>query len=196
MKNGTIDILDDMENIFHMVDTIKTDFTKCGNNLREAGRHFNIKVFEHSNKSVKCIYGLQKKTLQEHSSKGDKALKIDRLDYFSKGKTVLIYNIKNNVYEFNRIKDVSGNVLIFSKGLQNDYPKSSKIVAIKQVFYKLYSTRNLLKRKVDHIRFKPLAKNVTDLSITHFDESQNVFYRIEVNRNVQIRGHIFLTSMV
>jgi hypothetical protein len=109
---------------------------------------------------------------------------------------VLIYNIKNRVYEFNKIADIAGNYLILSKNLQNDYPENSKIVVIRQVEYKLYPIRGILKRRIDRGKFQLLARKVTGLFINYMEYSKFVSYWIELNNNAQIKGEIFLFEMV
>lgn len=185
-----------MESIFHTADTIRSDLTKCGMRLREVEKHFNISLFENSESSFKLIYGLQSEVLQENSYKGDQTVTVCKNDYFKKRKMVLIYNIDNNIYEFNEIKEVDGNVLLLSDSLQNDYVKNSNIVVLRQVEYKLYFNQNVLKRKLDLGYFQPLAENVSDFSVTFYPESNTVFYRIEVNEREQISGYIFLTNKV
>ena len=44
-----------MESIFHTVDTIRSDLTKCGMRLHEVETHFNVSLFENSESSFKLI---------------------------------------------------------------------------------------------------------------------------------------------
>jgi len=187
---------DVLESVFHTVDTIKTDLTKCGMRLQEASKYFNFPLFEHSEESFKVIYGIANEIFQTDYFKGEKILDINKNEYFRKGKTVLVYNIDNDVFEFNEIKELEKGKIILLKNLQNDYFKNSIIVVLKQINYKLYSKQNVLKRKTDKGYFQPLIENVTDFYIKLFPDSNSVLYRIEINNKEQIRGYIFLMNTV
>lgn len=187
---------DVLESVFHTVDTIKTDLTKCGMRLQEASKYFNFPLFEHSEESFKVIYGIANEISQTDYFKGEKILYVNKNEYFRKGKTVLVYNIDNDVFEFNEIKELKNGKIILLKNLQNDYLKNSIIVALKQINYKLYSKQNVLKRKTDKGYFQPLIENVTDFYIKLFPDSNSVLYRIEINNKEQIRGYIFLMNTV
>ncbi|MCK5057501.1 MAG: hypothetical protein KAT34_12635 [Candidatus Aminicenantes bacterium] len=185
-----------MESIFHTVDTIRSDLTKCGMRLHEAEEHFDISLFENTGSSFKLIYGLQGEILEEDSYKGDRIVTIHKNDYFRERKMVLIYDLDRLLFEFNKIEKVDGNALILTESLQNDFAKNSSIVALKQVEYKLYMKENVLKRKLDGGYFQPITENVSDFSVTYYPESNSVLYRIEVNHREQISGYIFLTNKV
>lgn len=185
-----------MESIFHTVDTIRSDLTKCGMRLHEVETHFNVSLFENSESSFKLIYGLQSECLEEDSYRGNNIVTIHKNDYFKKRKAVLIYNTDSSSFEFNEIEAVDGNVLILVNRLRNDYVKNSNIVVLKQVEYRLYDKQSVLKRKLDNGYFQPITENVSDFTVTFFPESNSVYYRIEVNRREQIMGYIFLTNMV
>jgi type II secretory pathway pseudopilin PulG len=185
-----------MESIFHTVDMIRSDLTKCGTRLYEVEKYFDIPLFEYSDSSFKLIYGLQSEFLEEDSYRGNKVVTIHKNDYFKKRKTVLIYNIDNNSYELNEIETVDGNVLILTNCLQNDYAQNSHIVVLRQVEYKLYDKQSVLKRKLDKGYFQPITENVSEFYVTFYPESNSVHYRIEVNQREQIMGYIFLTNMV
>ena len=47
-----------IESIFHTVDTIKTDLSKCGMRLQEVGNSFGLVLFSHSNYGFKILYGV------------------------------------------------------------------------------------------------------------------------------------------
>ncbi len=185
-----------LESIFHAVDTIRLDLTKCGMRLQEAGKHFNIPLFENTNDSFKLLYGLQSEVLLDNAFKGEKVVIINKNDFFKKSKKVLIYNTDHDQHEFNEIAGTNGDELILAYNLQNDYSKNSNIVAIKEVEYKLYAKENVLKRKLNGGYFQPLTENVTDFYVHFFPEVNSVLYRIEVNKREQVRGYIFLTNMV
>ena len=195
-KSSLLENLNAVEPVFNTVDSFKKDFPKCGRFMQEVEKHLNIKLFDYSENHIKCIYGLQKETIQEKLIKGNKTVNIVRSDYFAAGKILLIYCIYKKTFEFNRVKTIKGNRIILSKELQNDYPAGAYIVVIRQVEYKFSPIREVLKRRVDNGRFLPLTQKVTALSITRFDESQNVFFGIEVNGKVQVNGWIFLKAMV
>ena len=187
---------DILESVFHTVDTIKTDLTKCGMRLQEASKCFNFPLFEHSEKSFKVIYGISSEIFKTDYFKGEKIIDVNKNECFRKGKPVLVYNIDNDVFEFNEVKKLENGKIILLKNLENDYLKNSIIVVLKQVNYKLYSKQNVLKRKTGKGYFQPLIENVTDFYIKLFPESNSVLYRIEVNNQEQIRGYIFLINTV
>jgi hypothetical protein len=196
-KNSTLtENLNAVEPIFDTVDRFKMDFSKCGRFMKEVEQHLNIKLFEYSENHIKCMYGLQKETTKEQLFKGDKTLNIPRPDYFSKGKTLLIYNIFNKTAEFNSVKSVKGNSITLSKQLQNDYPQGSFIVVLRQVEYKFFPMREVLKKRVDNGAFLTVTQRVTGLSIIRFENSKNVFFGIELNGKVQVNGCIFLKELV
>lgn len=187
---------DVLESVFHTVDTIKTDLTKCGMRLQEASKYFNFPLFEHLEKSFKVIYGISNEIFQTDYFKGEKRIDVNKNECFRKGKPVLVYNIENDVFEFNEIEKSENGKIILLKNLENDYLKNSIIVVLKQINYKLYSKQNILKRKTGKGYFQPLIENVTDFYIKLFPESNSVLYRIEVNNKEQIRGYIFLINTV
>ncbi len=185
-----------MESIFHSADTIRADLTKCGMRLHEAEKYFNIPLFEYSDSSFKLIYGLQNEVLIDDTYKEETSVSIHRNEYFKKGKMVLIYNVDANVFEFNEISSVDGDILQLVKALQADYPRDSSIIALKQVEYKLYAKQNVLKRKLDRGYFQPLSENVSVFSVAFYPESNSVLYRLELNKREQINGYIFLVNKV
>ncbi len=185
-----------MEAIFHTVDTIRSDLTKCGMRLQEASHTFGFPMFEHSDQSLKVLYGIEQETLTNDCWEGDNGIFINRNDFFTKGKRVLIYDTESGKYEFNEIMDRDGDYLILSHILQNNYSKNAVVVVIKEVEYKIYLKQKALKRKVNKGYFQPLIEEVTDFNIKFYPESSSVFYRIEINHKEQIRGYIFLVNMV
>lgn len=185
-----------LESIFHTVDTIKLDLSKCGMRLQEAGTHFDIPMFEHTDRSFKITYGKSSDFLETNSYRGDKFINVKTNGSFEKKKSIIIYNQDREIFEFNGIEKVEGNRVSLIKTLKNDYFKSSAVVVLKQIEYKLYPKQKILKRKQDRGYFQPLMENVTDFFVTFFPESNSVLYRIEVNKKEQIRGYIFLTNMV
>jgi type II secretory pathway pseudopilin PulG len=185
-----------LESIFHTVDTIKSDLTKCGMRLQEASRCFDLPVFDHSDRYFKLMYGISSEVFRQACFKGDKTIIINKNEYIKKNKRILIYNPDYSVYEFNIIKDLEHDHIILSSHLQNDYPPNSILIVLKIVEYKLYQKQNILKRKVDRGYFQPLIENVSDFYIQFFPDANAVLYRIEVNRKEQIRGYIYLINMV
>ena len=185
-----------LESIFHTVDTIKMDLSKCGMRLQEARKHFNISLFEHTGKSFRMTYGQSSEFLGGNVFKGEKIVNTIVNGCFKKRKKVLIYNPDIEIFEFNEIKDIDGNRIHLANSLKHDYFKNSLIVVLKQIEYKFFTKQNILKRKLDRGYFQPLIEKVTDFYITFFPESNSVLYRIEVNNREQIRGYIFLTNMV
>ena len=185
-----------MESIFHTVEMIRSDLTKCGMRLQEAARVFPLHLFQNSDFSFKVTYGIGDETLIQDSHEGEDTITIIRNEFFSKGKKIMIYDPGQGVYEVNEIKALQGNCLILADELQNNYPYKSPVIALKEVEYKLYNEQNALKRKVNKGYFQPLIEQVTDFYVKFFPESCSVLYRIEINKREQVRGFIFLTNMV
>lgn len=185
-----------MEAIFHTVDSIRSDLTKCGMKLREAANRFGFPVFEYSTQSFKVLYGTGEEPLLADCWKGSKEILANRNDFFAKQKEILIYDAEKGSYEFNLISGVSGNQLLLAYNLQNDYGKNSMAVVLKYVEYKIYPTEKALKRKVNNGYFQPLLEEVTDFNVKFYPESIAVLYRFEINNKEQLRGYIFLPNMV
>lgn len=185
-----------LESIFHTVDTIKSDLTKCGMRLQEAGRQFDLSFFENTAGHFTVVYGMDSEPLISDSEQGEKVILIDRNQSFKQNKRVLIYNLNRGCFEYNEIKKSDKGLLTLSNSLKNSYPKYSPIILLKQVEYKLYTKQLILKRKVDRGYFQPLIEEVTDFYVNFFPESKSVLYKIEVNRKEQIRGYIFLINLV
>jgi len=185
-----------LESIFHTVDTIKSDLTKCGMRLQEAGKQFDLSFFENTADHFTVVYGIDSEPLISDSEQGEKVILIDRNQSFKQNKRVLIYNLSRDCFEYNEIKKSDKGLLTLSDSLKNSYPKHSPIILLKQVEYKLYTKQLTLKRKVNRGYFQPLIEEVTDFYINFFPESKSVLYKIEVNRKEQIRGYIFLINLV
>ncbi len=185
-----------MEAIFHTVDAIRSDLTKCGMRLQEASTRFGFPMFEHSTQSFKVLYGVGEEILKEECWEEDTAISINRNEFFTRRKAILIYDTERGYYEFNEIKAWDSDRLILAEPLQHDYSKGSAAVVLKQVEYKIYSDQKALKRKVNRGYFQPIIEEVTDFNVKFFPEAVSVLYRIEVNNKEQVRGYIFLTNMV
>ncbi|UCH92521.1 MAG: hypothetical protein JSV88_19805 [Candidatus Aminicenantes bacterium] len=185
-----------LESIFHTVEMIRSDLTKCGMRLQEPAKFFGFPLFENNDYSFKVTYGIENEPLLITAIAGENMISVNRNDYFKKGKRIVIYDPDRETYEINEILALDNGQLILSDPLQNDYRKNSSVVVLKEVEYKLYSEQNTLKRKVNKGYFQPLIEEVTDFFVKFFPESCSVLYRIEVNRKEQIRGYIFLTNMV
>lgn len=185
-----------MESIFHTVDAIKSDLTKCGMRVQEAAHTFGFPMFEHTTGSIKVIYGLGEEPLTAACKEGDTRLPVNRNDFFSKNKEILIYDTQMGGFEFNVIDKWEGNSLVLSGSLHNDYSEHAVAVVVKQVEYKIYQSQNTLKRKVDSGYFQPMIEEVTDFNVKYFPDACSVLYRIEIDQKEQIRGYIFLVNMV
>lgn len=185
-----------LEAIFHTVDTIKSDLSKCGMRLQEARQFFTISCFASAAGSFRCDYGLADELLLENAACGQQTLKVAQNDFFKKDKAVLIYNLAAGVWEFNEIRECLGGALVLKNALQNDFSRNSPVVVMKKVEYKYYPAQHALKRKADKGNFQPLLEEVSDFYVTFFPEANSVLYRIEVNKKEQIRGYIFLLNLV
>ena len=191
-----VDCQGKMESIFQTVEMIRSDLTKCGIRLLEPAKFLGFPLFVNSDCSFKVIYGIETEMLTYDAKVSAAAVTINRNDFFTKGKRIVIYDPDNRNYEINEIQAVNGDQLILSKGLQDDYPKNSSVVVLKEVEYKHYAEQNTLKRKVNKGYFQPIIEEVTDFYVKFFPESCSVFYRIEVDKKEQIRGYIYMTNMV
>lgn len=187
-----------MEAIFHTVEMLRSDLTKCGMRLQEAAKFFSFPLFENSDYSFKVNYGIEKEILTADAHSGENTIAIGRNDFFNKGKRVVIYHPEKEIYEINEIESRGGDLLTLSNNLLKDYPKNSMVVVLKQVEYKFYSQQNVksLKRKVNKGYFQPLIEDVTDFYVRFYPEAYSVFYKIEIDEKEQVRGYIFLTNMV
>jgi hypothetical protein len=185
-----------LESIFHTVDTIKSDLTKCGMRLQEAIKNFNLTVFENTDDHIMVLYGVTGESLICDVLKGEKLIEINRNEYFKKKKKILLYNLEKGIHEYNEIKNLENGKILLSKSLKNDYPQHSIIILLRQIEYQLFPKQNSLKRKVDKGYFQPLIEEVTDFYVNFFQDSKSVLYKIEINGKEQIRGYIFLVNMV
>lgn len=185
-----------LEAIFHTVDTIKSDLTRCGSRLQEASDTFGFTTFENTGQSFRVLFGVGEEVLLDDCWQEETAINVNRNDYFSKGKEILIYDKERRCFEFNEVRGRDGDWLLLSNELQNNYSRNSTAVALKEVEYKIYEKENVLKRKVNGGYFQPLIEEVTDFNISYFPESESVLYRLEINHKEQVRGYIFLTNLV
>lgn len=184
-----------MESLFHSVDMIRQDLTKCGMRLQEASHFFTFPLFENSNLSFKVVYGLEKETLLDSVLKGNTIIFVNRNEFFQTKRRIAIFDEKGEIYEINEIKGISGNKITLLYGLVNNYPKNASVVVLKEVEYRLYKDQNTLKRKVNKGNFQPIMEEVTNFYVKYYGEVRSVLYRIEINRKEQISGYIFLTNM-
>jgi len=184
-----------LENIFHCVDSIKSDLNKCGMRLKEAGQLGAITPFASAASSFTCTYGLADELLLENAVKGHQSLKIAVNEFFKPGRDILIYDLASQAWETNEIESQLDGTLVMKNPLQHDYLINSMVVALKKVKYKFYPAQRVLKRKTDKGNFLPLLEEVTDFYVTYFSDAHSVLYRIEVNNKEQIRGYIFLLNL-
>jgi len=184
-----------MESLFNTVDMIRSDLTKCGMRLQYAARYFGFPLFEWSSISFKVVYGTEEEYLQEDAFKGAGLIMVNRNEFFQVKRKLIILDPETGVYETNEIKGFNANRLYLVTPLQNDFPKNSIAVVLKEVEYRHYSQQSTLKRKVDKGYFQPIVEEVTKFYVRYYPESCSVLYMIEVNNKEQVRGHIFMTNM-
>jgi len=184
-----------METIFHTVEMIRSDLTKCGMRLQEAAGQYGLSLFAYSDSSFKVIQGVGDEQLLADSNKGDESVVINRNDYFRKKKKIILYAPGTNVFEFNQIKGIRGTELTLTNPLKHDYPRGAVMVVLKEVEYKLYAEDNILKRKVDRGYFQPLIEEVTMFAVKYYPEALSLLYRLEVNKKEQVRGYIYMPHM-
>lgn len=187
-----------MEGIFHTMDMLKSDLTKCGMRLGEASKVFHLPLFEIGGTELRVVYGVAGEKLTLDALCGDTQATIQRNDFFSRGKKVLLFEPADGIYEFNEIAGCKGDQLTLTQPLLQNYPVNTAVVALQTIEYKLYTNPNApgpLKRKVNKGYFQPLLEEVTDFFIQYIPEAHSVFYRIQVNSREQLQGYIFLTHI-
>jgi len=189
---------DKMAAIFHTMEVLRSDLTKCGMRLHEASNIVAYPLFVNTGFSFRVTYGTAGESLLEPAQTGDTAIYINRNDFFSKRKKILLVDQESNRYEFHYISGKKGDQLFLRDALLFDYPKSCRVIVLKEVEYKLYSQENSrsLKRKVNHGYFQPLLEEITDFNVHFYPEANAVFYKIEINHREQIRGYIYMSNMV
>jgi len=185
-----------LEAIFHAVDVIKSDLSKCGMRLQEARQFFAIAPFSCVAGSFACSYGIADELLLEGAVRGQQTLKVAADEFFRKDRAVLVYDVARQAWEMNEIDGRLDGTLLLKAPLQNDFPANSRVVVLKKVEYKYFPARSMLKRKSDRGNFQPLLEEVSDFYVTHFPDANSVLYRIEVNKKEQVRGYVFLLNLV
>lgn len=185
-----------LESLFHTVDTIKSDLSRCGMRMQEAMEKFPIQPFIHESKGFTLRYGISNCRILENAPVGTDTIAIPGDDFARKRKLVLLYSLAESVYEFNEILSVTGNQIRLKRPLENDYPGSSELIILKEIRMRYYPLTCQLKRKLDLGYYQPLIENVTDFASTYFPESNSLLYRLEVNRREQVRGYVFLPNLV
>jgi len=189
-----------LESIFHTVDSLKADLTKCGMRLQEAGKLFKLPIFKNSEIGFETLMGIATLYLQSEVDADSTYIQLPKDDYLKKKRAILIYDTESNCFEFNEIEDIEKGVdcdtVSLIKNTKNRYEKNAVIIILKTVAFKYYIKEQVLKRKTDHGYFQPMIDNVTDFYLKYFPESKSLLYRIEVGHKEQIRGYIFLVNMV
>jgi len=185
-----------LESLFHTMEMLRSDLTKCGMRLHVPSQIFGIPLFVNAESSFRVTYGIACETLLVPAQTGAYVISVNRNDSLQGGKSIIIYNPENQVYEFNSITGRNGEVLKLKDELLNDYPQHSPVVALKEVEYKLYHSQFMLKRKVNKGTFQPLIEDVTAFDVHFYPEANSVYYRLEINRKEQLRGYIFLSNML
>jgi len=195
-KKRIIGSQEKMETIFHTVEMIRRDLTQCGLHLLEPAKLLGFPLFVNSDYSFNIIYGIECGMLTEGAKKNDTTITTSRENNFKKKKRIMIYDPDISNYEVNKILSVDDDRLTLETGLQDDYPKNSSLVILKQVEYKHYAQQNILRRKINQGHFQPLLEKVTDFYVKFFPEVCSVMYRIEIDKKEQIRGYINMKNMV
>jgi len=184
-----------LEGIFHTVDCIKSDLSKCGMRLQEAAKTCGLVPFIHASDGFALNYGLASEALLAGALAGDSFIAVAGNDFFKKNKPLLVYDPDSGLMELNEIRDAQGDSVTLRQRLKNNYRANSQAVACKRVEYKYFPRQRALKRKVDGGTFQPLLDEVTDFFVSFFAESKSVLYRLEINRREQVRGYIFLLNL-
>lgn len=184
-----------LESIFHTMESIKSDLTKCGMRLMEAAQSVGLPLFMHTSESFKVIYGVSEEIIPGECFQGDTEIFISRREFFKNNSTLLLFDPLTREYEFSTIKSVKTDRLILKAGLLNNYTAHASLLVLKQVEYKIYEDQKTLKRKVNNGNFQPMLEEVTNFNVQYFPEAVSVLYTIEVNQKEQLRGYIFMTHM-
>lgn len=184
-----------LEGIFHTMESIKSDLTKCGMRLMEAASTVGFPLFMHTTESFKVIYGVSEEIIPGECLQGDTEIFISRREFFKNNRTILLFDPFTREYEFNTIKSVKSDRLILKEALLNNYTPHASLVVLNQVEYKIYEDQKTLKRKVNNGYFQPVLEEVTDFNVQYFPDAVSVLYTIEINQKEQLRGYIFMTHM-
>ena len=110
-----------LESIFHTVDTIKSDLSKCGMRLQEAGQYYKIDWFEKTQDGFKVTFGVTTIRLGEPYFKGNNNIGVEKNEFLRKNKMFLIYHPDSGSYEIKKIKEVNANQITTATPLQSDY---------------------------------------------------------------------------
>jgi len=186
-----------MESIFITIDMVRSDLTRCGARLQEAKSFLPFHLFEYTRFSFKVTYGTAIENLTSDAALAEKMMVINRNDFFTNGKKIILFDPETGHNETNEIIARKGDQLTLADNLQAVFPKNSVVVALKEVEYKVYSQegRKILKRKINKGYFQPLLENVTNFFVYFYPEANSVFYMVEVGYREQVRGYVFLTNM-
>jgi hypothetical protein len=76
-----------MKSIFHTVEMIRRDLTKCGVRLLEPAKFLGFPLFVNSDYSFRVIYGIANEMLRVDAKEGETSVTINRNIFFKKGST-------------------------------------------------------------------------------------------------------------
>jgi len=186
---------DRLESIFHAVDSIKSDLTKCGMRLQQAFSTRDQLPLETTENGFSATWGEGVEMISSQASRGDLFLFVPDSHLFKTGKRILVFSGVAGIYEEHQIKNKSKTGIHLQKQLQSDFPADSEVIVLKTVEYRFFPQQSQLKRKVDRGTFQPLLEEASDFYVHYFPESNSILYRIEMNKREQIRGYLFLMNM-
>jgi type II secretory pathway component PulJ len=186
---------ENLETVFYLVDSIKSDLEKCGIFLQEAQHLFSLKVIDVSEIHFSIKFGSQCTNLKQAAQPTETYLTVFPQFLLTKSSEIIIYNEKQQQIEFNTAIKASAGSVELKTPLKNWFAEDSVIVAVETIEYKYFKNSQTLKKKINNGYFQPMADHITDFYIQFFPESNSVLYRIELNFIEQIQGYIFMTNM-
>lgn len=184
-----------VEGIFHVVETMKSDLTKCGKRLSRCAALYGFPLFSCETDGFRVTYGEAEEVLQADGKKGAAEISLFRNEFFSVKRDILMYDPITGLFQFNTIKEVKSSRVTLQTRLLYDFPRNCPVVALKKVEYKLYGKEQTLKRKLNNGYFQPVLHHVTSFKVQYFPDAVSALYSLEIDKKEQIMGYIFMTNM-
>ncbi len=187
---------DEQEEIFHVVDLLRKDLATCGMRLSLSDKLLNLNLLTTDKQEIKITYGISDSILMQEGIKGSEAIEVKDSKGIKKDKQIIIQNFFSNTAQKINVLRRDKNTLILEEPLQYNFSTGSSVILIKEISYKWFKDKKILKRKVDKGYFQPLMEGVSDFTYKYFADNQSLVYKMEINKKAQVRGYIFLNNMV
>ncbi len=189
-----------LEAVFHTVDTLRSDFERCGMRLQEPfALGFPVVACEADHTRCTLFSGEQDASVVLPALAGERTLLLTAEKKMAAGDQVLLYEPFSRLCEEHRLAQVTRDEGRFGVTLSDPtsqpVPGQSTLVALNRVEYRWFAADRILKRKTGRGTFQPLLTGVHDFFVAYFPESRSILYRIELPRKQQIRGYLFLANV-